>query len=807
MLKLLSCSNGHFWEATETEDGLGPQNVFCPVCGALSETLPVLDLAPSETVTLPQAEPPPPLPLRDDKGRPVVAGYDLLDDLGRGPTGIASYRAKQVLVNRVVLLRVVTARDDPGQVAWGGLRGEAAALAKARHPNIVPIHEAGERERQLFYNALELAEGPTLSQAIAGKPLAPAEAAGLIEALARAVQVAHDAGVVHRSIKPSSIVLQPAPDADGAAPPYCRFRGKPILPRLIDFGLARRPAEGEATDVELQVPVPSWLSPEQAWGRAREIGPLSDVYALGAVLYECLTGAPPYKGGTPGMTVEQIQRGRLVPPCERALGVPSGLDAICRKAMQPVPGRRYASAKELADDLQRWRTGRALDAAPPGLLRRMGQWGRRQPALAALLAILVLTAVGWGAAFFFSRRETEAERARADRKTRDEKKARSEAEQLAAELEGARARQESLIYAHRFARAELARGGSDARPVHALLDSFPPNRREWEWYFLKAQLAGSKPQRLTGLTLPVLALAFSPDGARLAAAGGVDGRQGNPPPRGEGCVWAVPAGNVLFSLDVLPHPLRGLAFSPNGERLLGAGGAITLARNNDGELRSWHGRTGALQFTRAFNDAQLTGLALAPDGATAALADSAGRLRLAQTADGLPAGLVTNVGSEGLGATAVQVVSAGQGRWAASNNGTGQVVRLFTNLREQPAQLLGHTGLVRALAYDPGSGLLASGGADRTVRLWDVASRGQTHVLEGHRNVVTALAFTRNGKRLASGAADGSIKIWSPADGLELLTLSPPTSHGGGITALAFGPDGKRLAVAVGEEVYLYTLQ
>src|SRR5262245_14783417 len=177
-LKLLNCARGHFWETPLTDSGT-PRQKVCPECGAPPDEI---DLAPTEP--LPTAVTPLPPPITDKGGKPVVAGYDILEDMGRGPAGIVLYRARQLAVGRVVILETVLARDDASQQAWGALRGEAAALAKIPHPNIVAIFESGERDRQLFYNAVELVEGPTLASMITSKPMPVAQVLALGEVLA-----------------------------------------------------------------------------------------------------------------------------------------------------------------------------------------------------------------------------------------------------------------------------------------------------------------------------------------------------------------------------------------------------------------------------------------------------------------------------------------------------------------------------------------------------------------------------------------------------------------------------------------------
>ncbi|HTU18122.1 MAG TPA: protein kinase, partial [Gemmataceae bacterium] len=210
MLKLLTCAQGHYWE-THLAEGADGSADNCPLCGQPAETMPLLDLAPSETTSAREtpAAPSAPPPLRDKDGRPIATGYEILEDLGKGPTGIHLYKARQVLVNRTVVLKVVFAKEDPSQLAWGSLRGEANALGRLAHPNVVQILEAGERDRQLFYNAVEYVEGRTLAEALNGKPLPLRQAVVLVETLARAMHQAHQKNIVHRSLKPASVRLSP----------------------------------------------------------------------------------------------------------------------------------------------------------------------------------------------------------------------------------------------------------------------------------------------------------------------------------------------------------------------------------------------------------------------------------------------------------------------------------------------------------------------------------------------------------------------------------------------------------------------
>jgi hypothetical protein len=507
MARLLTCPRGHRWpEPPLGEDGTAVLPT-CPVCGAdaapqaetgtIQGTLqPPRPPSPAPAVvysrTLPMSGPEAPPPSPPPSRWPTVPGYEILRELGRGGMGVV-YKAKQTALNRVVALKMIRAGTQAGSEELMRFKIEAEAVAALQHPNIVQIYEVGEYEGLPFFS-LEYVDGGSLQKRMTDGLVPARQAADLVEALARAIHHAHQRGVVHRDLKPANILLasggrQPPDGAEadpsgGVRPPLSE-----AVPKITDFGLAKR-LRGESghTGTGAILGTPSYMAPEQAAGRAREIGPACDIYALGAILYDLLTGRPPFRGDSVMETLKQVLDVDPVPPSSLQPGLPRDLEIICLKCLQKAPAQRYATAEALAEDLRRWRVGEPIRARATPAWERAVKWARRRPAAASLLAAaaVALLAVAADAVWYadHERRRADEEarlRGQAEREheeaTREEQRARGnfrDAVDAIEELleEAARHRPEDLpslrgMYEDQLARAErffrrfLHEGGGD----------------------------------------------------------------------------------------------------------------------------------------------------------------------------------------------------------------------------------------------------------------------------------------------------------------------------------------------------------
>jgi serine/threonine-protein kinase len=318
---------------------------------------------------------PPPLPTTD---LPRIHGYDVQGVLGRGGMGVV-YKAWHQRLHRPVAVKMLLAGAYAQPQELERFLREAETVAGLGHANIVQVHEAGDVDGRPYFT-MEFVEGGSLAQKLAGTPQPACQAAALVAGAAEAVHAAHQRGVVHRDLKPGNILLT----ADGS-------------PKISDFGLARR-LEGAAGLTQSGAPVgtPSYMAPEQAAGKSRDVGPAADTYALGAILYELLTGRPPFRAETAAETLRQVIDQIPVPPSRLNAAVPRNLETICLKCLHKEPPRRYASAAALADDLRRYGRGEPIAARPPGRLERLARWVQRRPMASGLLSAVVLLVAAGG---------------------------------------------------------------------------------------------------------------------------------------------------------------------------------------------------------------------------------------------------------------------------------------------------------------------------------------------------------------------------------------------------------------------------
>ena len=489
----ITCPQGHNFPLTDSATLAPGEQVVCPVCGV---AIPVNG---SDTATLP------PTAAVAAPERADVPGYEILDELGRGGMGVV-YQARHIGLNRIVALKMILAGGHAGPDELARFRGEAEAVARLRHPNVVQIYDVGESSG-LPYFSLEYIEGGSLDRKLAGTPLPPKDAAALVETLARAMAAAHAAGLVHRDLKPGNVLLA----TDGT-------------PKVTDFGLAKKLDAAGLTATGAVMGTPSYMAPEQAGGKAALIGPACDVYALGAILYECLTGRPPFKAATPLDTMMQVVSDEPVPPSQLQSQTPRDLETICLKCLQKEPARRYASAQELADDLRRFQQGEPIRARPVGWLERTRKWAGRRPAAAALIVVSVLAVLAIVGVFGVAAvvvYDANRNLALANIDLAKERDNSSKAAQAALEMEA-----NAVAQLNRSRRllmtSQLLRAGSliESDPVeaHALLDNedaCPPDLRDFCWRYLRSR--GSRDTVVwQGESATVTALAMGANDTLLA---------------------------------------------------------------------------------------------------------------------------------------------------------------------------------------------------------------------------------------------------------------------------------------------------
>jgi WD40 repeat protein/serine/threonine protein kinase len=691
---------------------------------------------------------------------PEIPGYEILGELGRGGMGVV-YKARQVGLNRLVALKMILAGSSAAPKDLARFRQEAEAVARLHHTNIVQIYDVGESEGRPYLALEYVAEGG-LVEVLRGNPQPVYPAARLIEQLALAIHFAHQHGLVHRDLKPANILLAPTRASDATplalargadATPFASSRDPDSgpaaesevdygIPKITDFGLAKRldkPAGGTHTGEV--VGTPSYMAPEQAASKGAPVGPAADVYALGAMFYEMLTGRPPFKAATAFDTVLQVLHEEPLRPSQLRPQLARDLETICLKCLAKEPARRYASAEALADDLRRFRRGVPILARPVGAAERSWKWARRHPTTAALsLGIVLVTLLSFGSVMYLWQQARTARDVALDAQAAEEHQ-RQDAERARDEADRAKEQARGALYSSRIAQSQIQWQVNDLQSARLNLERCLPtagqrDRRGWEWYYLR------------GL--------YHADLFTLSHHHGGVG------------------GNVEFSMD--------------GRQIASVVGGFAAGEEaRPGEVRLWNAATGRPERTFR-GPANLNRLSFAPEGKRLALATTDGTVLLWDAATGQD--LIPPMRH---GDTVAEVAFSPDGKFLASAGWDGSVQIWDTASGRLRQKLTGHSQRVQSVAFAPGGRFLATGCWDGTVKVWDPDTWAELHTLDAHKSAVYCVTFSPDGMTLASAGSNGNLKIWHMGS-RHPRVIQSLTGHAGAVLGIDFSPDGRYLA-------------
>jgi WD40 repeat protein len=738
--------------------------------------------------------------------------YELLEEIARGGMGVV-FKARQVSLNRTVALKMILAGQLAGAADVQRFLTEAEAAANLDHPNIVPIYEVGEHNGQHYFS-MKLVDGGSLSQRVAELVKDPRAAVQLLVKVARAVHYAHQRQILHRDLKPGNVLLAVG-ESLRDSPSSASHGVTRLQPLVTDFGLAKKIAgDSRLTQSGAVVGTPAYMPPEQAAGK-KGLTTAADVYGLGAILYELLTGQPPFRAETPLDTLLQVLEKEPQPPRLLNPKVDRDLETICLKCLRKEPEKRYGSAEALADDLERWLSGEPIKARSVGRAERVWRWCRRNPAVASLLAAVTFSLMVGGAvstcfAVEASRRAREAEN-NARQARAAEELANDESERAGRNERAARqSRGEALrnLYLSQMGQAHLAwKDGQVARVVDLLAAQEPQRKGEhdfrgFEWYYLR-QLCQAGQTILVRQQQPILAVASSRDGKIVASASGPvpsaspvldpgESRHGQQ----ELKLWDAATGKELRTLEAYTSSLfntRSLAFSPDGRRVAAFGreGGIRVWETSSGKVI----RTFPTKGVNPWGNPWGNGLAFSPDGhSLAAVNGKFLQVWDVQTGKEIAASFDPNTAH----LTCLTFTPDGNrlvaGALAQGGLFPPPTVLVWDVKTGKRALAFKHPVGVLGVAVSPDGKMIASAGGDFLVRVWDVETKREKWTLRGHAHELSGVAFTPDGRWLLSGSVDGTIKVWDADNGGTLVrTLR---GHTQGVTGLAIAPDGRRLVSA-----------
>jgi WD40 repeat protein/tRNA A-37 threonylcarbamoyl transferase component Bud32 len=734
-------------------------------------------------------------------------GFEAIEELGQGGMGTV-YKARQTRLNRIVAVKFVTAPLSRHDALFRTrFKIEAEAMAALRHPNIVPVYELGDHAGRP-YLVMEFAEGGSLAANLKDRPPPDVrQAAALVESIARGTHHAHERGIIHRDLKPQNILLAtPASPQDAVSLGQERW-----TPKITDFGLAKFAEGAAAQSVTLTSDIlgsPGYMSPEQARGDHEAIGVLTDVHALGTILYHLLTGRAPFTAKSTAAALELV-RSDTLPASPRSLRqeVPRDLDLVCMKCLQKSPADRYRSAADLAEDLRRFCAGEPVSVKPAGLVERAIKAARRKPTLAAAYVLggltLVLGVFGIIALLLYQN----AEGARQGLHQQQKQTTAALERETAAKAEESRQRQIAIeardteqkarrLLAQKdyVATIDLAMREYYANHLpraRALLESCLPEHRGFEWRLIH-RLCHREEAVITldhrnapPYSRGAVGVCVSPDGKLFAAAA-----------ENQVTVFDAATRKPVKSFNVVG--VSSLAFATNDQILAVTGATLYLfdARTGkEGKAFRGHSRT-------------ITSVGLFQDGHQILSADESGEVR-AWEAD---TGAFRVIAKEPDAAMTTVAAIDPKGRWLATT-GTKFLGKL---LQKNPSYdihlwdvtggkllftLPGHQETVRCLAFTPDGKRLISGSDDKSLRVWDPETGALLNTLKDHENAITGLAVFPDRTRFASTSADGTCRVWElyPGDvfGIEIRRSMPVfRGHEGVMNGVAVAADNRTVITA-----------
>ena len=673
-------------------------------------------------------------------------GYDLLEVLGEGGMGVV-YQARQVGLNRLVALKVILGGRRAGPKDLIRFLAEAEAVASIKHPNVVQVHEYGEADGRPFL-AMEYLPGGSLADRLKREGrLAPIEAAGLVARLARAVQAAHDQGIVHRDLKPANILF----DAERE-------------PKVTDFGLAKRSTGNDLTQTQAVMGTPAYMSPEQAQGKTKFVGPPADVYALGVILYECLAGRRPFHDDDTHVLLRQVIEDEPKPPTRHVAGLPRDLELIALKCLSKDQADRYPTAGALAQDLGRFVAGEPVTVRAARLVERTLKWARRKPSLAiayTLTAIVaMLLAFGASLAVLWQ----SAERARA---TSEEVRQRVEGYRW--EVEIAREKLARVEYGRTIQVAHQEWRDNKIVASLALLGGTRPDLRGWEWRYVE-RICHGELLELSAQAGTVGSVAWSPDGSRLATAD----------KDGTARIWDAKSGAEIHTLRGHALEVASVSWSPDGSRIATAGW--------DKTARVWDTKSGVETLALRGHLGEVISVSWSPDGSRIATAGADATARVWDARTGVE-----------------ELVLKGHTEWVASVSWSPDGSRIATASRDRTARVWdarsgvevfaieGHHTWVTSISWSPDGSRLATSSWDDTARIWDARTGVEKLVLRGHTLAVSWASWSPDGSRIATASGDGTARIWEADTGVEKLTLK---GHARWVGTVSWSSDGSRIATS-----------